>query len=49
MPSTTPSTAISAHLAVRPDWLNSRREAALELRAVLKEIATADFVPSIER
>lgn len=28
--STTPSSAISAHLAVRPDWLARRREAALE-------------------
>jgi predicted TIM-barrel fold metal-dependent hydrolase len=26
----TPSTAISAHLVVRPDWLDSRREPALE-------------------
>lgn len=30
MASTIPSSAISAHLAVRPDWLAKRREAALE-------------------
>ncbi len=30
MTSTTSSSAISAHLAVRPDWLDKRREAALE-------------------
>jgi L-fuconolactonase len=30
MTSTTPSTTISSHLAVRPDWLGLRREAALE-------------------
>ncbi|MGE0424295.1 MAG: amidohydrolase [Reyranellaceae bacterium] len=30
MASTTPSTTISAHLAVRPDWLAQRREPALE-------------------
>ncbi|MFI5003062.1 MAG: amidohydrolase family protein [Reyranellales bacterium] len=30
MQSTTPATAISAHLAVRQDWLDRRREAALE-------------------
>src|SRR6516162_4052836 len=41
----------------RPRWAVAQhrfesafgREASLELRAVLKEIATADFVPSIER
>jgi len=30
MQSTTPATAISSHLAVRQDWLDSRREAVLE-------------------
>jgi len=30
MASTTQDTAISAHLAVRPDWLDKRREAVLE-------------------
>jgi hypothetical protein len=30
MPSTTPANTISAHLAVRPDWLARRREPALE-------------------
>ncbi len=30
MASTTPSSAISAHLVVRPDWLAKRRESALE-------------------
>src|SRR5258705_2905613 len=30
MQATTPATAISAHLAVRQDWLDRRREAALE-------------------
>jgi len=30
MQPTDPATAISAHLAVRPDWLDRRREAALE-------------------
>ncbi len=30
MQSTTPATAISSHLAVRPEWLERRREAALE-------------------
>jgi len=30
MASTTPASAISSHLAVRPDWLGLRREAALE-------------------
>ena len=30
MQATTPSTTISSHLAVRPDWLDRRREAALE-------------------
>src|SRR6202043_130832 len=30
MQTTTQPTAISAHLAVRPDWLERRREAALE-------------------
>jgi L-fuconolactonase len=29
-PATTAATAISSHLAVRPDWLERRREAALE-------------------
>ena len=29
-PSTDPASAISSHLAVRPDWLASRKEAALE-------------------
>jgi hypothetical protein len=41
----------------RPSWAVAQHrfesafsgEAALELRAVLKEIATADFAPSIER
>ena len=30
MPSTTSPTAISSHLTVRPDWLNRRREPAIE-------------------
>ncbi|MGD9881792.1 MAG: amidohydrolase [Reyranella sp.] len=30
MPSTTSPTAISSHLAVRPDWLDRRREPAIE-------------------
>jgi hypothetical protein len=30
MKSTTPATAISSHLTVRPEWLDRRREAALE-------------------
>jgi len=30
MPSTTPSTMISSHLAVRPEWLDSRREPVIE-------------------
>ena len=30
MQATTPSTTISSHLAVRPDWLDRRREPALE-------------------
>jgi len=30
MESTTPATTISSHLAVRPEWLDRRREAALE-------------------
>ena len=30
MQSTTPPTALSSHLAVRPDWLDKRREAPLE-------------------
>jgi L-fuconolactonase len=30
MQSTTPATTISSHLAVRPEWLDRRREAALE-------------------
>ena len=30
MQPTTPATAISSHLAVRPDWLDRRSEAALE-------------------
>jgi len=30
MKSTTPTTAISSHLAVRPEWLDRHREAALE-------------------
>jgi hypothetical protein len=30
MQSTTPATTISSHLAVRPEWLDRRREEALE-------------------